>query len=170
MLPEIFCISPSMASKRDDLPQPTCPTIIVSWPVREDNMYKLLIYPLLNEKHLILYIWDNFVPWGIRISMLDNAGGPSGVQVKNPFVIYAKMERNKEQKSSFRADFSSQQRHFVFITLSRGTEGALARCRTHPQVTDLVTSCILICKKLWTQTSTTTIKLRKIAEEKEVAV
>lgn len=37
--------------------------------------------------------------------MLDNAGGPSGVQVKNPFVIYAKMERNKKQKISFRADF-----------------------------------------------------------------
>lgn len=37
--------------------------------------------------------------------MLDNAGGPSGVQVKNPFVIYAKMERNKKQKTSFRADF-----------------------------------------------------------------
>lgn len=37
--------------------------------------------------------------------MLDNAGGPSGVQVKNPFVIYAKMERNKKRKTSFRADF-----------------------------------------------------------------
>lgn len=151
MLPEIFCISPSMASKRDDLPQPTCPTIIVSWPVREDNMYKLPINPLLKEKHLILYICHNFVPWGIRISMLDNAGGPSGVQVKNPFVIYAKMERNKEQKSSFRADFSQQRHFFAFITLSMGTEWAFAQCRTYLQVTDLVTSRILICKKLWTQ-------------------
>lgn len=47
--------------------------------------------------------------------MLDNAGGPSGVQVKNPFVIYAKMERNKKQKTSFRADFFFEhQGHFYF--------------------------------------------------------
>lgn len=32
MFPEIFCISPSAASKREDFPHPTCPTIIVSWP------------------------------------------------------------------------------------------------------------------------------------------
>lgn len=37
--------------------------------------------------------------------MLDNAGGPSGVQVKNPFVIYAKMERKKKQKTSVRLTF-----------------------------------------------------------------
>lgn len=39
--------------------------------------------------------------------MLDNAGGPSGVQVKNPFVIYTKTEQNKKEKTSFRTDFFS---------------------------------------------------------------
>lgn len=64
--------------------------------------------------------------------MLDNAGGPSGVQVKNPFVIYAKMERNKKKKTSFRTDFffsSIRDTSSVFITLGTGTELAFAQCR-----------------------------------------
>lgn len=173
MFPEIFCISPSMASKRDDLPQPTCPTIIVSWPVREEGIYKLLIYQMLMEKHLILHIWCNFVPWGIRISMLDNAGGPSGVQVKNPFVIYAKMERNKKQKTSFRADFFFRhQRHFFCFhyTEHRNRVRLCPVQETGLQVTDFVKACVLMCKNLWTQTSTTMRKLWKIPEEKGVAV
>lgn len=149
MLPEIFCISPSMPSKRDDLPQPTCPTIIVSWPARQESIYKLLAYQMLMEKHLILYIWCHFVPCGIRISMLDNAGGPSGVQVKNPFVICAKMERSKELKTRFTADFF----YSASETLSIGTELAFTQCRN-----------------LWTQTSTTIRKLWKIPEGKVVAV
>lgn len=157
MLPEIFCISPSMASKRDDLPQPTCPTIIVSWPAREGNVHKLQIFQMLMKKHLTLYIWCHFVPWGIRISMLDNAGGPSGVQVKNPFVIYAKMERNKKQKTSFRlTSFFSMYKDtsIAYIILSIRTVSLYSVEETDFQVTDFLEVCILLCNNLWTQEST----------------
>lgn len=36
-VPETLCISPRAASNRDDFPQPTWPTIIVSWPERESE-------------------------------------------------------------------------------------------------------------------------------------
>lgn len=35
--PETFCISPRVARRSEDLPQPTCPTIIVSWPVATEG-------------------------------------------------------------------------------------------------------------------------------------
>lgn len=114
MFPEIFCISPSMASKRDDLPQPTCPTIIVSWPMRVESTHKIRIYQIRLENYLILCIWCDFVPWGIRISILDNAGGPSGVQVKNPFVIYNNMERKDKQKPGFRGHLFSPTSETLF--------------------------------------------------------
>jgi len=104
--------------------------------------------------------------------MLDNAGGPSGVQVKNPFVIYAKMERNKKQKTSFRADFFFEdQRHFSFHYPEHRNRVSLCSVQqTDLQVTDFVKACILMCKNLRTQTSTAIRKLRKIPEEEEIAV
>lgn len=83
--------------------------------------------------------------------MLDNAGGPSGVQVKNPFVIYAKMERNKKQKISFRADFFffNIRDTSISITLSIGRELAFPQCRKliFKRVI-FVKACILMCKNL----------------------
>lgn len=89
--------------------------------------------------------------------MLDNAGGPSGVQVKNPFVIYTKTEQNKKEKASFRTDFFFQQRDtsIGFITLSIGTEFAFSQHGKHFQVTNFLKACILLCYNLRIQASTT---------------
>lgn len=159
MFPEIFCISPSMASKRDDLPQPTCPTIIVSWPVRMEGIHKIMIYQITMEKYLTLFMWCNFVPWGIRISILDNAGGPSGVQVKNPFVIYTKKERKDKEKPSFRAHFFSQHhRHFFFqCTEHRNRVSLCPMQEMDLQVADLVKDCTSRGRNPWTQTSTVNV-------------
>ena len=35
--PESFCISPRVARRSEDLPQPTCPTIMVSWPAGREG-------------------------------------------------------------------------------------------------------------------------------------
>lgn len=85
--------------------------------------------------------------------MLDNAGGPSGVQVKNPFVIYTKTEQNKKEKTSFRTDFFFQRRDtsIGFNTLSIRTELAFSQHRKHLkhfQVTDFLKACILLCYNL----------------------
>jgi len=51
--------------------------------------------------------------------MLDNAGGPSGVQVKNPFVIYTKTEQNKKEKTTLGlTSFFNRDTSIGFITLS----------------------------------------------------
>lgn len=142
-----------MASKRDDLPQPTCPTIIVSWPGRVEGKHKIMIYQITMEKYLILFIWCNFVPWGMRISILDNAGGPSGVQVKNPFVIYTKIETKDKQKPSFRAHFFSSNIRDILFSLHRNRVSLFPVQERDLQVTDFLKDCALMGRNLWTQTS-----------------
>lgn len=89
--------------------------------------------------------------------MLDNAGGPSGVQVKNPFVIYTKTEQNKKEKTSFRTDFFFQQRHLHWFhyTKYQNSISFFSTQETDFQVTDFLKACILLCYNLGIQASTT---------------
>lgn len=170
MFPEIFCISPSMASKRDDLPQPTCPTIIVSWPVREEDINKLLINHMLTEKYLFctFYVILYLEGFGYQCwTMLED------LQVSKWKIHLWSMPRWRETRNRKPAleltffVFNIRDIRPAFMTLSTGIELAFAN---HRSLTDFVKACILMCTDLWTQISTTTRKLWKTPEEKEVAV
>lgn len=54
------------------------------------DIYYCIVFDYEHLPILIIVI-DALIPWGIRISMLDKVGTPSGVHVKNPFVTYGRI-------------------------------------------------------------------------------
>lgn len=98
MLPEIFCISPSAASNRDDFPLPTCPTITVSWP--DTHKEKTIIfdkykYNTMEQQNTYRFI-HRTSPKGTLMSILLRVGHPC-VHAKQPFTIWQGVNKKKTQ-------------------------------------------------------------------------
>lgn len=81
---------------------------------------------------------------------MDNAGGPSGVQVKNPFVIYIKIETKDKQKLSFRAHFfpPTLETFFFHYTEHRNRVSLCPMQEMDLQVTDFLKDCALVGRNL----------------------